>query len=84
MDLQSVKGIGSKYAQLLNRLDVFTAEDLLELFPRGYQQFDDPVSLKKAKSVENPVALYLAITGTVKMNTVRKLSILSVEASDEE
>lgn len=82
MDLQSVKGIGSKYAQLLNRLDVFTAEDLLELFPRGYQRFDDPINLKEAKTKENAVALYLAITGNIKLNTVRKLNILSVEAGD--
>lgn len=82
MDLKSVKGIGDKYAQLLNRLDVYTAEDLLKLYPRGYQKFEDPVSLQVARNRENAVAMELAITGAVKQNTVRRLNITSVEASD--
>ncbi len=84
MDLQSVKGIGKKYAQLLNRLDVYTAEDLLEFFPRGYQHFEEPVNISQAICKDGPVAVYLGITGGIKMNRVRNLTVLSVAARDEE
>lgn len=84
MDLQSVKGIGAKYAQLLNKLDVYTAEDLLEFFPRGYIRFEEPVCILEAASKDGNVAVYLCIRDNVHMNRVRNMTILSVQAEDEQ
>ncbi|MBR5520397.1 MAG: ATP-dependent DNA helicase RecG [Oscillospiraceae bacterium] len=41
-DIRYLKGVGEKRAQMLNRLGVYTTEDLLYLLPRRYVDYSDP------------------------------------------
>lgn len=83
MDLKSIKGIGDKTAQLLNHLGVYRAEELIELYPRDYASYEEPVSVAEAAAGTELKGVFLGITGSARMNKVRNLSIFSIEARDE-
>ena len=42
-DVKNIKGIGEKTGALLNKLGVYSVEDLLHFFPRTYIQYSNPV-----------------------------------------
>lgn len=42
MDIKELKGIGEKSAQYFSRLDVYTVEDLVGLYPRDYDVYEEP------------------------------------------
>ena len=46
--ITQIKGIGEKTAKLLNKLDVFTMGDLLELYPREYDSFKPIIPIANA------------------------------------
>lgn len=62
MNIQYVKGVGEKRAQLFAKLDVFTLYDLVHLFPRNYLDFSCPAAISELK----PGSVYCvkAIVGT--------------------
>ena len=46
--VRSLKGVGDKTEKSLNKLGIFTIEDLIEFYPRGYQSYEAPVYLSDA------------------------------------
>ena len=42
-NITSLKGIGEKTARLFNRLGIYTTQELLSYYPRGYETFEAPV-----------------------------------------
>lgn len=46
--IRSLKGVGDKTEKNLNKLGIFTIEDLIEFYPRGYQTYEEPVYLSDA------------------------------------
>ena len=42
MDIKELKGIGEKSAQCFSRLNVYTVEDLVGLYPRDYDVYEEP------------------------------------------
>ncbi len=78
MDITSLKGIGEKTAQLFYKLHITTAEELVHYYPRDYEYFTAPVSLKEAGR-EAPVAIAGRIRGNVATRHIRGLSITSFE-----
>ena len=45
--IRELKGVGEKVENNLNKLDVFTIEDLLEFYPRTYLTYNAPVELSE-------------------------------------
>ncbi len=45
----SLKGIGEKTGKLFEKLGVFTVQDLLEYYPRGYETYEKPVLVGSLK-----------------------------------
>ncbi len=43
--VRCLKGVGDKVESNLNKLGIFTVEDLLEYYPRAYQTYDVPVDV---------------------------------------
>ena len=43
--VRTLKGVGDKIEKNLNKLGIFTVEDLLEYYPRTYQTYDEPVDV---------------------------------------
>ena len=53
-DIQYVKGVGPARAKLLNRLGIFTVEDLLYYFPFRYEDRGNLKSIKELYKSSNP------------------------------
>ncbi|MCM1536982.1 MAG: ATP-dependent DNA helicase RecG [bacterium] len=77
-----IKGIGQKYAQLLEKLNIGTVYDLLNYYPMRYEAYPQTVPIQET-IVEEKQAVSGIITGSVNMRRVRSLSILTFSLSDE-
>ena len=44
-DVKYVKGVGPNRVQLLNKLGIFTLEDLITYYPRTYEDRSKPVKI---------------------------------------
>ncbi|MGN0318845.1 MAG: ATP-dependent DNA helicase RecG [Lachnospira sp.] len=63
MNITELKGIGSKTAEYFNRLSVYTVDDLVGLYPRDYDVYEEPVFINSIdEDYENSIA---AVEGTV-------------------
>lgn len=51
--ITSIKGIGKKTAELLERLEIRTVEDLLQHYPKRYIQHPYPTQIPNLKEIEN-------------------------------
>lgn len=45
--VRTLKGVGEKVEKSLNKLEIYTIEDLLEYYPRTYQTYNEPVELSE-------------------------------------
>ncbi|MBP3905493.1 MAG: ATP-dependent DNA helicase RecG [Peptostreptococcaceae bacterium] len=81
-DIQYVKGIGPKKASKLNKLGIFTINDLIYYFPR---QYEDRNRLKKICQLEDKEkATIRVIISNIETSTPRKgLSITKLSVRDE-
>lgn len=82
MNIREVKGIGEKTEKLFNKLGVYTAEELLEYYPRAYDEYKAPVTVKELDN-EAVAAFKCIIAGTPSVRQAGKLSILAVNCRDE-
>lgn len=83
MSIQYVKGVGPKRKNRLNKLNIYTIEDLLYFIPRDY---DDRTSFKDINScIEGEkVSLKVQISGyPSKSKTRNNLSILKIPIKDD-
>ncbi len=78
----SLKGIGEKTGKLFNKVGVFTCDDLIHYFPRGYDKFDAPVKACDLKA-NIVMSSRLTIVGSITKRRVRNLSITAFDAADE-
>lgn len=82
-NIQYMKGVGPAKALLLNKLGIFTVKDLMEYYPRVYE---DRTKLKCISEFENgKQALFIAtVSSPVKTQRIRKnLVIYSTFVSDD-
>lgn len=80
--LQYVKGVGSKRAELLNRLGIFTLDDLVHFYPRSYLDF---TALTPISQIEpNTVCCFSAIVGyePVKHTIRQKMTLFKTTVTD--
>mgnify|MGYP002560222211 CR=1 FL=1 len=77
-----IKGVGEKTAALFGRINVFTVEDLIGHYPRDYETYDAPVSIREA-SAGSVQAIYGQITAIPNVKKVRNLSILNAVLTDD-
>ncbi|WP_242631627.1 ATP-dependent DNA helicase RecG [Sedimentibacter sp. zth1] len=82
-NVKYLKGVGPKRALKLNRLDIYTVEDLLNYFPTKYE---DRRKISNIIDVENDIKVLLRVK-ILKPPTIRKvnkkMSIIKVIASDD-
>lgn len=84
MKLTDLKGIGEKTAMLLNKLSVYTAEDLAALYPRSYDIYEKPVLVSGlSKHTKTSAAIDAVIAKTPALKRVRSLQILTTTLKDE-
>lgn len=77
-----IKGVGEKTAALFGRINVYTVDDLIRHYPRDYETYDAPVSIREA-SPGSVQAVYGQITAIPNVKKVRNLSILNAILKDD-
>lgn len=76
-----IKGIGDKTQSVFLRLDIETVQDLLEHYPRGYEEFQKPIPIGEIREGET-VTIEASLTMTPKLKKVRHLQIISTQGKD--
>lgn len=80
--LRELKGVGEKTEKLFSKLGITDTESLLRHYPRNYDAYEEPAAI--ADLAENTVqAISIAVTGSVYLNKVRNLQIVTVTVSDK-
>lgn len=82
MNIREVKGIGEKTEKLFNRLGVFSTEELLEYYPRNYDEYKKPVTVKTLDN-EAVAAFKCMIISSPSIRQAGKLNIIAVNGKDE-
>lgn len=82
-NLQYLKGVGPARVEILNKLGLFTIEDIIEYFPRTYE--DRGVYKKISELIDGETATFRAvISSSLNENRVRRnMTIIKAIAKDE-
>lgn len=85
MKITELKGIGEKYAQLLGRLSVYTVEDLVGLYPRDYELYQEPAFISTLSlDYENTnVVIDGVVSKKIDVYHTGKLAVISTFINDE-
>lgn len=85
MKITELKGIGEKYAQLLGRLSVYTVEDLVGLYPRDYELYQEPAFISTLPpDYENTnVVIDGVVSKKIDVYHTGKLAVISTFINDE-
>lgn len=82
LDVIYIKGVGPKVGYALNKLGIYTANDLLFYFPRKHIDYSNRTLIKNLK-METTVTIFGYIKSTQAFMTKNGLSILKVKIADE-
>lgn len=82
MNIREVKGIGEKTEKLFNKLGVYTTEELLEYYPRNYDEYKKPVAVRNLDN-EAVAAFKCMIVSSPSVRQAGKLTILVINGKDE-
>ena len=77
-----IKGVGEKTAALFGKINVYTVDDLIHHYPRDYETYDAPVSIRET-SPGSVQTVYGQITAIPNVKKVRNLSILNAILKDD-
>ena len=80
-NITTIKGIGDKTAALFGKLGIFTVEDLLHYYPRGYEKYNPPVEISELKDGVN--AFYGVVKERAIIKKVKNLTITTATAQDK-
>ena len=79
--LKVIKGIGEKTEKLFFKLGIETVQDLLEHYPRGYEEFERPQSIAFVAEGAT-IAIEASLVSSPKIKKVRNLQIVNVQVKD--
>ena len=82
VDVMYIKGVGPKIAYKLNKLGIYTAQDLLMYFPRKHIDYSSRTLIKNLKEGEN-TTIFGYIKSVSAFNTKNNLAVVKVVISDE-
>lgn len=78
----NLKGVGEKTSSLFNKMGIWSVEDLISYYPRDYDIFKEPVSIKDIHNDE-VVAIEGIIATSIEMKRVRNLQVITTCIRDE-
>lgn len=81
-DVMYIKGVGPKVAYKLNKLGIYTANDLMMYFPKKHIDYSTRTLIKNLKEGEN-TTIFGYIKSVSAFNTRNKLSVVKVTVADE-
>ena len=77
-----IKGVGPKIAYKLNKLGIYTAQDLIMYFPRKHIDYSSRTLIKNLKEGEN-TTIFGYIKSVSAFNTKNNLAVVKVAIADE-
>ena len=83
MRLTSLKGIGEKTEKLFMKAGITDTSMLPFYYPRSYDIYKDPVLINEIEE-DGVYTIYISIFSDVEIKTIRKLTITTVFAVDEQ
>jgi ATP-dependent DNA helicase RecG len=81
-DVMYIKGVGPKIAYKLNKLGIYTAQDLIMYFPKKHIDYSSRTLIRDLKEGET-TTIFGYIKTVSAFNTQKKLSIVKVTVADE-
>ncbi|MFA7658334.1 MAG: ATP-dependent DNA helicase RecG [Candidatus Gastranaerophilaceae bacterium] len=82
LDVIYIKGVGPKVGYILNKLGIYTANDLLFYFPRRHIDYSNRTLIKNLK-VDTTTTIFGCIKSVSAFVTKSNLSVLKVKIADE-
>ena len=82
VDVMYIKGVGPKIAYKLNKLGIYTAQDLMMYFPRKHIDYSSRTLIKNLKEGQT-TTIFGYIKSVSSFNTRNKLSVTRVQIADE-
>lgn len=82
MPVQYVKGVGEKRAQILNRLGIYTVANMLEYYPRDYQDRSNIKQIFKVKDGEKETLSGVVIEHRQSQFPRKRLTFTKILISD--
>lgn len=82
VDVTYVKGVGPKIAYYMNKLGIYTAQDLITYFPRKHIDYSSRTLIKKLKEGES-TTVFGYVKSVSAFNTKNNLSVVRVKIQDE-
>ena len=71
-DVKFVKGVGPNRVKLLNKLNIYTLEDLITYFPREYEDRSKPKKIKDTENGEECLIEGIAVSKVREIRTYKK------------
>ena len=81
-DVMYVKGVGSKFAKILNKMGIMTSEDLLSYYPRKYVNYSQKKNIKDLRE-NDEVTIFANVKSVSAFNTKKNLTVMNVTLQDE-
>ena len=81
-DVMYMKGVGPKIAYKLNKLGIYTAQDLIMYFPKKHIDYSSRTLIRNLKEGEN-TTVFGYIRSVSAFNTKNNLSVVKVTVTDE-
>ena len=81
-EITAIRGIGEKTAQVFGRVGIVTVEDLLQYFPRGYEECGPPVPIASLSGGETAVVC-VVLACEPKVRRAGKLQIVESVLRDD-
>lgn len=82
LDVIYIKGVGPKVGYMLNKMGIYTANDLLFYFPRKHIDYSNRTLIKNLK-IETTTTVFGYIKSVQAFVTKNNLSVLKVKIADE-
>ena len=83
-EIKYVKGVGPNRAELLNKLGIYTLEDLITYYPRTYEDRSKPVKIAEVQDGEEVLIEGIAAARVSEIRTRnRKMTIYKLIVKDE-
>lgn len=82
VDVCYIKGVGPKIAYKLNKLGIYTAQDLIMYFPRKHIDYSSRTLIRDLKEGEN-TTVFGYIKSVSAFNTKNNLAVVKVAITDE-
>lgn len=81
-NIRSIKGIGEKTEKLLEKVGITTVGDFLGYYPRDYDEYKEPVTVREVK-VGEKCAVSGRITGKPGLQSTGRKSVVTVNIREE-